>query len=257
MPRTVAELVADLHALGVEEGDVLLVHTSFRAVRPVERGPEGLVEALARAVGEEGTVVMPSWPDDARIPFQPATARADAELGVVADTFWRHPDVRRSSHVQAFAAWGRDAEVILRDPLPLPPHRHESPVGRVFDLEGKVLLLGVDHDANTTIHLGEVLADVPYGLPKRCWSEEAGQIVEYWENDHCCQRFRMVGDWLRERGAERLGRVGSAQARLIPSSAVVEVVVEKLGQEPLLFLHAPEAGCRECDEARASVDASR
>ena len=147
-------------------GDVLLVHTSFRAVRPVEGGPEGLVAALREAIGAAGTLVMPSWTGEDDAVFDPLATRASPDLGIVADTFWRLPGVRRSGHPFAFAAAGPDAELILRDPLPLPPHIPESPVGRVHELDGKVLLLGVDHEVDTTLHLAELLAGVPYRVPK-------------------------------------------------------------------------------------------
>ncbi|HEY8376409.1 MAG TPA: AAC(3) family N-acetyltransferase, partial [Nannocystis sp.] len=56
---TTTELARQLGALGVRKGGVLLVHTSFRAVRPVEGGPRGLIEALMMALGPAGTLVMP------------------------------------------------------------------------------------------------------------------------------------------------------------------------------------------------------
>ncbi|MDY6947301.1 MAG: AAC(3) family N-acetyltransferase, partial [Pseudomonadota bacterium] len=54
-----AEVASQLRRLGVRRGGVLLVHASFRAVRPIERGPLGLIEALRDALGPEGTLVMP------------------------------------------------------------------------------------------------------------------------------------------------------------------------------------------------------
>lgn len=104
----VDRMVDQLRALGVSTGDVLLVHASFRALRPVEGGPAGAIEALTRAVGAAGTVVMPSWPEDADAPFDPAATDAAPSLGAVARTFWRLPGVRRSSHPHAFAARGPD-----------------------------------------------------------------------------------------------------------------------------------------------------
>ena len=86
-----AGLLAQLRALGVQEGGVLLVHTSFRAVRPVVGGPAGLVAALREALGPGGTLVMPSWGADEDTPFDPAVTPAAPDLGVVADTFWRLP----------------------------------------------------------------------------------------------------------------------------------------------------------------------
>ena len=127
--------------------------------------------------------------------------------------------------------------------------------GALWELNGKVLLLGVGHDSNTTMHLAEVLARVPYGVPKHCTAMRDGQPtrVDYVENDHCCQRFELADEWLRSRGLEREGHVGNAHARLIRSRDIVGVVRERLERDPLVFLHAPEDKCAECDEARRSV----
>ena len=161
-------LRAQLRALGVSLGAAVQVHTSFRSVRPVAGGVDGLIQALLDSVGPAGTIVMPSWPEDADHGFDPTVDPADPDLGAVADRFWRHPDAARNDHPAAFAAIGPAAERILRDPLALPPHLPESPVGRVRDLDGHVLLLGVNHDANTTIHLAELVAGVGYRRQKHC-----------------------------------------------------------------------------------------
>jgi aminoglycoside 3-N-acetyltransferase len=254
---TIKELADHLRALGVDRGGVLLVHTSFRAVRPVERGPQGVIDALRTALGPIGTLVMPSWTGDEDEPFDPTTTPASPDLGVVADTFWRMPGVRRSNHPFAFAAAGPAAERITSDPLPIPPHRLESPVGRVYELDGQVLLLGVGHDADTTLHLAELMADVPYRVPKHCTVLENGRAVrvDYGENDHCCQRFAFADEWLRERALQREGLVGHAHARLMRSRDIVSVAREQLARDPLLFLHA-RGECAECDMAWASVGGS-
>ncbi|GAB3740192.1 AAC(3) family N-acetyltransferase [Microlunatus parietis] len=250
---SVADLTAQLLDLGVRPGRVLLVHTSFRAVRPVQDGPAGLIAALRSALGPSGTLVMPSWTGDDDEPFDPASTPADPDLGVVAETFRRQPGVLRSDHPMAFAAAGPAAESITADPLPLPPHIPASPVGRVHDLDGQVLLLGVDHTANTTLHLAELIADVPYGLPKSCTVLEDGRPVRvpYLENDHCCQRFALAGDWLADK--INIGTVGQARATLVRSRDIVDAVVPRLREDPLLFLHAPDDHCAECDAARASA----
>ena len=231
------------------------MHTSFRSVRPIEGGAPGLIEAVRDALGPDGTLVMPSWSGNDDEPFDPLTSPAASDLGVVADTFWRLPGVIRSDHLQAFAAVGPHAELITADPLPLPPHIPESPVGRVYDLNGQVLLLGVGHDADTTLHLAELLAGVSYRVPRYCTVLRDGRPVriEYGENDHCCARFAFADEWLQERGLQAEGRVGHAHARLIRSRDIVGVTLERLGRDPLLFLHPADAGCGDCDEARCSV----
>lgn len=231
---------------------MLLVHASFRAVRPVEGGPAGLIHALRAALGPAGTLVMPAWTGDDAAPFDPFTTPASADLGIVADTFWRMPGAVRSDHPFAFAAVGPHAARITADPLPLPPHIPASPVGRVHDLDGQVLLLGVGHDANTTLHLAELIAGVPYRVQKHITVHRHGRPVrvEYGENDHCCARFALADGWLRERGLQAEGRVGHAEARLVRARDVVQVAREHLARDSLLFLHPLDAGCTDCDEAR-------
>lgn len=255
MEADATELADQLRALGVRRGGVLLVHSSFRAVRPVAGGPLGLIEALRRAIGPEGTLVMPSWGGSDDLPFDPAATPADPELGVTAEIFRRLPEVRRGDHPFAFAALGPQATRVVGGPLPLPPHGPESAVGRVQELDGQVLLLGVGQDANTTIHLAEILAGVPYRVPKHCTLLRDGQPVriDYGENDHCCARFALVDRWLRQAGRQAEGPVGQAEARLAGARDIVAAVVERLSRDPLTFLHPAGAGCPECDEARRSV----
>ncbi|HEX2725704.1 MAG TPA: AAC(3)-IV family aminoglycoside N-acetyltransferase [Beijerinckiaceae bacterium] len=249
-----AEIVDQLRRLGVVPGGVLLVHTSFRAVRPVEGGPAGLIAALRAAQGA-GTLVMPSWTGDDEAPFDPATTPASPDLGVVADVFWRLPGVRRSAHPFACAAVGPLAEPIVADPLPLPPHIPQSPVGRVHERDGQVLLIGVGHDADTMLHLAELLAGVPYGVPKHCTVVQDGRPVRvpYGENDHCCERFVLADGWLRGKNLQAEGPVGHAHARLVRARDVVRVAREHLARDPLIFLHPSAAGCADCDTARRTV----
>lgn len=249
------QIAAQLHELGVEAGGVLLIHTAYRTIRPVEGGPLGLIRALRMCVGERGTLVMPSWGGSDDAPFDAKATEASTSLGVLPGLFWKQPGVLRSPHPHAFAAAGPAAQDVLRDPLPLPPHIQESPVGRVWEMDGQVLLLGVNHDADTTVHLAELLAGAPYRVPKYCTVVRNGQPVrvEYGENDHCCERFLLVDDWLREAGHQAEGPVGHGVGRLNRSRHIVSAVRARLEADPLLFLHPPSAGCEECDRARASV----
>ena len=139
------ELEAQLLALGVEAGGVLLVHTSFRAVRPVEGGPLGLIRALRNVLGPEGTLVMPTMTDGESV-FDPRSTPT-VDMGITAETFWRQAGVVRSTHPGgSFAAAGPHASEICA-PQPLaPPHGPDSPPGRVHALDGQVLLLAeTDH----------------------------------------------------------------------------------------------------------------
>jgi len=252
-PTRKSELTTQLMELGVTQGGVLLVHTSFSKTGPVEGGPLGLISALQAAAGPDGTLVMPSMTDDDDHPFDPRTTPC-LGMGVLADTFWRLAGVMRSDSPHSFAAIGPEAACITADhPLDV-PHGSNSPVGRVCELDGQVLLLGVGHDANTTIHLAESLAGVRYRRPKSVMVNQAGHLTRYRysEIDHCCENFNLVDLWLDREGWQRRGRIGHAEARLTHSRSVVEAVISRLPANETLFLH--ELGVDiQCDEARASI----
>lgn len=120
-------------------------------------------------------------------------------LGVTADLFWRQTGVVRSDHLQAFAAVGPHAEATVKTLLPLPCHVRDSPVGLVHDLDGHVLQRGVGHEADTSLHLAELIAKVPYGIPRHCMvmQQRRRVRVDYVGNDHCSHRCALAGDWLR------------------------------------------------------------
>lgn len=127
----VHQLVEQLLSLGVRPGGVLLVHTAFSRVRPVEGGPLGLIQALSDALGPEGTLVVPTMTAGDSV-FDPRTTPTQ-DMGVTAERFRRLAGVLRSDHPGAsFAARGpRAAEICAPQPLQ-PPHGPDSPVGRVW-----------------------------------------------------------------------------------------------------------------------------
>src|SRR5687768_10436060 len=239
--------------MGVKPGGVLLVHTSFSKVKPVEGGLWGVLTALRSALGTNGTLVMPSMSYDDDHPFDKKISPCP-EMGVVADTFWRLPDVLRSDNNHAFAALGPHAAHITASHPIYAPHGLDSPVGRVFELDGQVLLLGVEQDSNTTIHLAENLGGVRYRRDKYLTVLKGGMPTrfEYREIDHCCQNFSLVDAWLDDSQLQRRGRVGHAQARLARSRDIVAVVTERLESNETIFLHPKEVD-EECDDAWASL----
>lgn len=245
-PATVSSLASDLHELGAAEGDTLLVHTSLSRLGWVAGGPIAVVEALSRVLGEHGTLVMPThtrglcdpsgWQDPpvpeswwpavrAETPaFDPLTTPS-AMMGVVAESFRTQPGVVRSTHpLGSFAARGPHAdEIVARHPLDQ-TFGDGSPLGRLYDLGAKILLLGVGYSNNTSLHL----AEYRWGAPtKRTASpvlrEGRRARVEY--DMHRCETddFPKIGEaYAAGGGAVRAGRVGSGDATLLPMRELVD-----------------------------------
>jgi len=160
--RETRQITAELRALGVAADDLLMVHTSMRALGPVAGGAAGLLTALEEAVGAGGTVLVNLGAQESGVPFDVHSTPADPDVGVFAEVFRTtgatvcndHPDGR-------FGARGPLAEELLRD---LPWNDYYGPgshLERFADLGGKVLRLGADQDTVTLIHLAEYRARIP------------------------------------------------------------------------------------------------
>jgi len=242
-------LLQQLVALGVQAGDLLLVHTAFSQIGPIEGGPEAFIATLQEAIGPQGTLMMPSMADDDGVfdvQGTPCTA-----MGVVANTFWRLPGVQRSDNPHAFAALGPLAPALLAPHPVAVPHGLDSPAGRAIDMGGKVLLAGIGHDANTTIHVAENVAGVRYGFEARSLVRQAGTTVElrYREVDHCCRGFERVGAALQRTGQQRRAALGRGQAILASSRAIFDTASSLLKQCEEALLCAA-GSCNFCDAAR-------
>ncbi|MBS4202058.1 AAC(3) family N-acetyltransferase [Bacillus sp. FJAT-49732] len=249
---TKKQLIEDFKRVGIKEGMVLVVHTSLRNIGYIEGGPEVVIESLLEILGDEGTLVMPSMTSGDEL-FDPKTTPTEG-MGIVAETFWRMPSVLRSVHPNsAFAAYGKYAsEIVAEHPIDQ-PEGIKSPIGKVYQLDGRILLLGVSHDSNTTIHLAESLNDVPYRTYSTVLISNNGKIekIEVPIINHCCQNFKKMESLLKEEGYLTVGTIGNGVCQFMKARDVVEVASTQLKKNPYYFLCEDE--CEECTEAREYV----
>ena len=169
-----------LEQAGVSKGQVLMVHTSMSSIGYVCGGAQTIIEALTEKVGPEGTVMMPtqSWknldPADGvhwtvpeeywqiirdNWPAYDKRITPTNTMGAVAEMFRNWPGTLRSDHpARSVAAWGKFAEYLTSDHDLSNIFGDGSPIGRLYELDAKVLLIGVGYDKNTSLHLADVRA---------------------------------------------------------------------------------------------------
>ncbi len=277
---TRASLATQLRALGVTPGALLVVHSSFRALGPVEGGPAAVVGALLDAVGPAGTVMAPTfttdlidpytWPEPpaeeerarllAAIPyFDPATSRP-FKMGVIAETLWRTPGARRSLHpVTSWTAHGPLTEALLGDQPLDDPEGRDGPVGRAWQRDAQVLLLGVEHDANTTVHLAESLLDMPHLeiLPDRYPArDERGERVfrPVRKTTKCSDGFLKLTPVVDAAGIARRGQTGECVSQLMRSQDLVRVATQLFRRDPTALL-CDDPECVHCPASRRTLAA--
>ncbi|MFI6848770.1 AAC(3) family N-acetyltransferase [Kitasatospora sp. NBC_00085] len=249
---TASDLARELASLGVRPGGVLFVQASLRNLGPVCGGAATVVDALMEAVDapDRGTLVAyTATPEnsatsrlyiaataglsaegiadyrDRMPPFDPATTPCSATMGVVSEKIRTRAGALRSSHPQtSFAALGPRAREITAD-HPLDCHLGErSALGRLYDLDAKVLLLGVPMSRFTSFHLADLR------MPDIRHREYYCRVQEGWvafkAPDLDDVHFAGLGEEvLRSATGITEGRVGGARCHLVPMREAVDLAV--------------------------------
>ncbi len=253
-PNTVDSVSGQLRALGVAEGMTLIVHSSLSSLGWVCGGAVALILALQEVLGRRGTLVMPTHSGDLSDPAPWRNPPVPQEwwqtirdtmpvfdkdltpargMGVVPETFRKQEGVVRSNHpTTSFAAWGRHSRRIVKgQKLDYSMDRH-SPLGRIYDLAGYVLLLGVGYDSNTSIHLAEYIANHKGKRVVDCYSpvriKGRREWKKYRDLDFSWDDFEQIGEaFEKEReGAYSKGKVGLAPTTLIKQRDLVDFSVK-------------------------------
>lgn len=252
MPASVDSLAADLESLGVEPGIVLLVHSSLSSLGWVCGGPVAVIQALERVLGPEGTLVMPAYSGDlsepsrwkappvpeewwSRIretmPAYDARLTPTREMGAIAECFRTREGVVRSSHpTTSFSARGPKAEAVAGTHSLGYTLGDGSPLSRIYDLNGWILMLGTAFGCNSSLHLSEYRAAGPPRRVVRCGSpvlvDGKRKWVEYDDIELSCSDFEQIGaSILKDTEFVRKGRVALADALLMPQRALVDYAV--------------------------------
>jgi len=259
--HTRASLTRDLRALGIATGDVVMAHASIHAIGAVAGGPDEIHLAIKDAITPGGTLVMyascPRYYDEVgrgnltpdeeaelleKLPaFDAELARSAQDNGALVELFRTWPGSRVNNHVARFVGWGKHAPFLFSEQPWDFAFGRGSALERFTELDGKILLLGSDHDNVTYLHYPEHIADFPnkriarFKVPVlvdgvRVWRDTAevdtsgaGAHPNWPENFFA----RIVDGFLAQSGNTG-GKVGDATSHLIPARGLLAYAISEM-----------------------------
>lgn len=243
------EIERGFRELGLDSGSRVVVHSSLSSLGHVDGGAEAVVDSLLAVVGPDGTVAVPTFTryDE---PYDPV--ESPSTTGAVTEELRQREEAVRSPHpTKSIAAIGPRTERLLSDHEPANSLGPDSPLHQLLEHDGQILLLGIDHTANSAIHVAERLAEVPYrDQTAQVQTRVGGELATVKVNRvHCSRGFEVVGPLTERAGIVSRGRIGAADARLFDGAGLLSVVVELLDEQPdALLCSVPN--CERCQYAR-------
>ena len=246
-----SDIVSALKSVGLQNGDSVMVHTSLGQIGYVCGGAQTIIEALIDVVGQNGTIMMPtqSWKNldpetgvhwdadeadwDTIRENWPAYDKAITPtntMGAVAEMFRSWPGTLRSDHpARSVAAWGKNAVYLTENHDLSNIFGDGSPLGKLYELDASVLLMGVGYDKNTSLHL----ADARASYPSKHMSIEHSAVMEnderVWKAYETLfvdgEDFEQIGADFEAVNTVSRTTVGSSELRLMRQRDLVDFAV--------------------------------
>ena len=253
-PNTITSLKRDFEAIGVKPGTVIIMHSSLSKMGWTVGDSVPVIRALMQILTLEGTLVMPTftsgnsepskwehppvpepWWDTIRneMPAFEKNITPTRGMGSVVETFRKWPNVLRSNHpMSSFAAWGKYAKFITDEHELIGDLGEGSPLSRLYELDGQILLIGVTHENDTSIHLAEYRSEFPGKkyIKTGCAMLVNNQRkwVEWEELDVNSDDFEQLGNDFESKINYKPSKIGMAESRLISIRAIVDYGIEWL-----------------------------
>ncbi len=244
---TKEDIKVHLKNLGIQKGMLILVDAQTINLGYVSGGAQAIIEALMDVVGYEGTIVMPSFTMDNMDPSCWGQKRIEREhweyirqhpiafdrklsaptnSDELVHQFMRNDAIARSYHpMYSFVAWGKYAKLLCdKHPLHFGLSK-DSPLGKIFELNGYVLLLGCDYKDCTMFHLARYNGDqLPIKVvtsaiqqnKKAVWKDMLDLVLV---NDD----FHVIGEVMEERKVVKTSYLGNGKCRFFSAREAVNI----------------------------------
>lgn len=168
---TQSHIIEQLKEIGLKSGDVVMLHSSLSKMGYVEGGARTVIDSILKVIGDDGTLVMPSFPaigfNYDYVMMNPVfdISLTPSKMGIITEVFRKMKQVKRSLHpTDSVCALGKQAEYLTKDHIyQLTPYNQNSPFYRLCELKAKIILIGVDLNSLTNFHtLEDAIPDFEY-----------------------------------------------------------------------------------------------
>ena len=247
---TFEQLVEGFQKLGVEQGDTLLVHSSYKSFGEVDGGPATVIRALEAAVGtdSDGTLIMPTFNFDFNkgVPWDVRKTRS--KMGALTEIVRMDKRAKRVFHpFYSFAILGKHAEMLgsLRYKS---AYERNSVFGKLRDLDGKIMVIGLSYNNSMTFfHHIEQMEGVDYRFLKQF----TGEVTDENGNTYT-DTFEMLvrdidkgvmtmvdpmGALMEEAGIIKRRKIGDADVKLMKANEVYEFTAREMKRDPFLLYY--------------------
>lgn len=244
------ELTKQWKSAGLKEGDSILIHSSLKSFGYVEGGASTVIRSLMDAIGEEGTLIVPTLTgqreDSVSRPPIFDVVSTKCWTGIIPETVRNMEIAKRSLHPthSAAAIGNRKDYVTGGHEKSKSPCDESSPYYINSLIGGYILLAGVDQESNTSIHSCEELAGVfyhlqkePFAIPITGYRGEAVIVTNRLHNwDKPVTDFNKLDERLEEKKIMRKFMVGSSLIRIMNASDLFEFTINLLKKNPSYLL---------------------
>ncbi|MAG92118.1 hypothetical protein CMO83_05575 [Candidatus Woesearchaeota archaeon] len=177
---TKEDIKKSLIKAGLKKDDAVIVHSSLSRIGYIDNGVNTLIDSFLEIIGKNGLLVMPSFSalnyDKKKRIYVFDVKRTPCYTGKVPETFRQRKGVQRSiSPTHSLIAYGNKAKWFVSDHERCDnPYASKSPFYKLYHLDAKIFLIGVDQLANSSIHIVE---DKYKKFPFKVWTKRNKVLV--------------------------------------------------------------------------------
>jgi aminoglycoside 3-N-acetyltransferase len=239
-------LIQGFSDLGVTAGDILLVHSSYKSLGGVEGGPQTVIDALLAVLGENGTLIMPTFNFDfcKGVPWD--VRNTPSQMGVITNMVRENPNAKRVFHpIYSFAVLGKQADALTRERYKS-SFEEKSLFGKLRALGGKIMIIGLSYtNSMTFFHHVEEMEGVDYRYIKAFTGQVTEEDGRTYEDTFTMlvrdldkgviTEVNPMGALMEEAGIISVRKIGETDVKLMRADDVYRFTAREMRRDPQLL----------------------